>query len=209
MFVQTLPQPAQRLLVRLGRQRWMANFYLAGDSAAALHLGHRRSEDLDFFCPKELNTPLLLHRLQKFGKFDLTKEAWGTLIGVLEGVRVSFFTYPYPLLHPPQKLWGVRIASLLDIGLMKLIAISQRGTRRDFVDLFFICRQSIPLTELLASLPQKFAGVNYSLPHILRSLVYFDDAEKEPMPTMLVPVRWSDIKRFFQAQVKMIAEANL
>jgi hypothetical protein len=53
----------------------MANFYLAGDSAAALHLGHRRSEDLDFFCPKELNTPLLLHRLQKVGKFDLTKEA--------------------------------------------------------------------------------------------------------------------------------------
>jgi hypothetical protein len=54
-----------------------------------------------------------------------------------------------------------------------------------------------------------FEHTHYSLPHILRSLVYFDDAEKEPMPTMLVPVRWSDIKRFFQVQVKMIAEANL
>ena len=209
MFVQTLSQPAQKLVVRLGRQRWMADFYLAGGSAVALHLGHRRSEDLDFFCPKELNTLLLLHRLQKVGNFDLTKEAWGTLIGVLEGVRVSFFTYPYPLLRPTQKLWGVRIASLLDIGLMKLVAISQRGSRRDFVDLFFICRQSIPLADLLVSLPQKFAGVNYSLPHILRSLVYFDDAEKEPMPTMLVSIRWSDIKRFFQAQVKRIAEASL
>lgn len=187
----------------------MADFYLAGGSAVALHLGHRRSVDLDFFCPNELNTPLLLRRLQRIGKFDLTKEAWGTLIGTLKGVRVSFFTYPYPLLRPTPKLWGVRIASLLDIGLMKLIAISQCGSRRDFIDLFFICHQSIPLPALLASLPQKFVGVNYNLPHILRSLVYFDDAEKEPMPTMLVPVRWSDIKRFFQTQVRMIAEASL
>jgi hypothetical protein len=187
----------------------MANFYLAGDSAAALHLGHRRSEDLDFFCPKELNAPLLLHRLQKVGKFDLTKEAWGTLIGVSGRCACQFFHLPLPATASAPKVMGCSHRFPLDIGLMKLIAISQRGTRRDFVDLFFICRQSIPLTELLASLPQKFAGVNYSLPHILRSLVYFDDAEKEPMPTMLVPVRWSDIKRFFQAQVKMIAEANL
>ncbi len=209
MFVQTLSRPAQKLLVQLGRQRWMRDFYLAGGGAAALHLGHRLSVDLDFFCPKELNTPLLLRRLQKIGKFDLTRDAWGTLTGLLAGVRVSFFAYPYPLLQPTQKLWGVRIASLLDIGLMKLVAISQRGSRRDFFDLFFTCRQNIPLAELLSMLPRKFPGVKYSLSHILRSLVYFDDAEKEPMPKMLMPVRWAEIKGFFQTEVKMIAKANL
>jgi hypothetical protein len=190
----------------------MADFYLAGDSAATLHLGHRVSLDLDLFCLKELRTPLLLLRLQKVGKFDLTKEAWGTLIGVLEGVRVSFFTYPYPLLRPTQKLWGVHIASLLDIGLMKLVAISQSGSRRDFIDLFFICRQSIPLAVLLASLPQKFSGINYSLPHILRSLVYFDEAEKEPMPEMLVSgvgqTSSASSKRKSKGLPKRICESN-
>ena len=209
MFIQTLPQSAQAILAKLGRQQWMRNFYLAGGSAAALHLGHRISEDLDFFNPKEFNARLLLQKLARIGKFDLQTEAWGTLTGAFEGVRVSFFTYPYPLLEPATKLFGVKIASLVDIGLMKLVAISQRGSRRSFADLFFICRSAVSLETLISLLPQKFAGINYNLPHILRSLVYFDDAEKEPMPKMLVRLRWVDVKRFFQSEVKRIAQANL
>lgn len=205
MFVQALTRPAQTLLERLGRRRWMREFYLAGGSGVALHLGHRVSEDLDFFTPKELNTTLLIQRLRRVGEFDLRTEAWGTVTGILGGVRASFFTYSYPLLEPTQRLFGVGVASLVDIGLMKIVAISQRGSRRDFIDLFFIC-QEVPLKELLLLLPRKYTGVNYSLPHILRSLVYFADAECEPMPKMLRKVRWSVVKGFFEKEVKRIAE---
>ncbi len=207
MFVQTLPKPAQSLLERLGRQKWMRNFYLAGGSGAALHLGHRVSEDLDFFTQSDLDTGALTQRLKRLGEFELQTEAWGTVTGILCGVRVSFFTYAYPLVEPTHKLFGVNVASLADIGLMKLIAISQRGSRRDFVDLFFIC-QKLPLERLLALLPRKYSGVNYSLNHILRSLVYFADAEVEPMPRMLRSIRWTAVKRFFESEVKKIARAK-
>jgi len=185
----------------------MREFYLAGASAA-LHLGHRVSEDLDFFTQRELNTHALIQRLKRLGELEVQAEAWGTVTGTLCGVRVSFFTYAYPLVEPTQKLLGVNIAGLADIGLMKLVAIAQRGSRRDFVDLFFIC-QKLPLEQLLALLPRKYVGVNRSLVHILRSLVYFADAETEPMPKMLQPVRWSEIKRFFESEVKRVAQANL
>lgn len=208
MFVQALTQPAQAILELLGKRRWMRDFYLAGGSGAALHLGHRVSEDLDFFTPKELNTTLLIQRLKRVGSFDLQTEAWGTVTGILCGVRTSFFTYSYPLLEPVQRLFGVGIASLVDIGLMKIIAISQRGSRRDFIDLFFIC-QNVPLERLLSLLPKKYVGVNYSLPHILRSLVYFADAEGEPMPKMLRKVRWSAVKGFFESEVKRIAQERM
>ncbi len=100
----------------------MQNFYLAGGS-----VGHRVSEDLDFFTQSDLDTGALTQRLKRLGEFELQTEAWGTVTGILCGVRISFFTYAYPLVEPTHKLFGVNVASLADIGLMKLIAISQRG----------------------------------------------------------------------------------
>jgi hypothetical protein len=209
VFVETLNEETKSVLAALGRRRWMPAFYVAGGTAAALQLGHRVSVDLDFFTPEPLDTRQLLQRVQRIGTFDLQTESPGTLIGTLQAARVSFFHYPYPLLEPTSSLYGVRIASLVDIGLMKLTAASQRGSRKDFVDLFFICRQVKPLSELLALLSEKYQGVKYSLPHLLRSLVYFDDAEAEPMPPMLKPMRWAQVKRFFEKEVAVVAKGVL
>ncbi len=71
MFVQTLPKPAQPLWEKLRRQRWMRNFFFADESGAALHLGHRVSEDLDFFTQSDLNTRALTQRLKRLGEFEL------------------------------------------------------------------------------------------------------------------------------------------
>lgn len=188
----------------------MQSFYLAGGTGAALQLGHRISEDFDFFTQRRFKTPTLLQRVARVGAaFDLQTEAEGTLVGVLGNARVSFFLYSYPLLKRTQTTQGIRVASLIDIGLMKLTAVSQRGSRRDFVDLFAICREAIPLKELLSLLPKKYGGINYSLPHLLRSLVFFDDAEAEPMPKMLQPTPWKTIVRFFEREVGSIAHAKL
>lgn len=77
---------------------------------------------------------------------------------------------------------------LLDLALMKIMAISDRGTRRGFVDLYALCHRFKPLDELLGLLPEKYGTWKYNLAHILRSLGYFVDAEEEYMPRMFEPL---------------------
>jgi hypothetical protein len=82
---------------------------------------------------------------------------------------------------------------------MKLDALSSRGTKRDLVDLYCIAKQ-LPLPEMLALFQKKYASVHYNLLHIKKSLVYFDDAEGDPLPDMRVPVQWSEVKEFFKRE---------
>lgn len=205
MFVQTLTAAAFELLKALGGRNLPSSFYLAGGSAAALHLGHRISVDLDFFTQDEIYDMDALRRaLGSAGRLDVRQQAAGTLIGMLNGVQVSFFAYPYPLLRPGKELEGARIADLYDIALMKVIAISQRGTRRDFVDLYFMCRSGMELTGMLEDIPRKYPSVGYPSYHILRSLAYFADAEKEAPLRSLAAWDWGEIKRFFEGEVRRL-----
>lgn len=205
MFIQCLTQPIRNLLERLGSQPFLQDFYMAGGTAAALHLGHRISVDIDLFTRRDFETAQILQSLRSIAEVEVVKEAGGTLIVNLEGVKVAFFLYDYPLIEPFQEYLGIRVAGPIDIGLMKITAISQRGSRRDFIDLYFICRKVKPLPDLLFLMEQKYSGVNYSVPHLLRSLVYFHDAEKEPMPRLLQPLPWPNVKRYFENQAKKLA----
>jgi hypothetical protein len=205
MFLQALPDHVRSLLKRLGELPTVAEFYLAGGSALALHLGHRISVDLDFFTPQEdYEQEPLIRELQRVGDLAVRQQRPGTLNAILEGMSISFFIYPYPLLEEFHTLWGIRVAGVLDLALMKLAAIGQRGRKRDFIDLYFICRSGTSLDHLLARMPEKFPRVAYPSYHFLRALAYFQDAEGDEMPQMLVPCRWSEVKRFFQAEVRRL-----
>jgi hypothetical protein len=207
MFVNTLPAHARELLEKFGQEPVIRSFYLAGGSAAALHLSHRVSIDLDFFTPEEhYETELLTQRLSAFGHLDVQQQSQGTLIGVLAGVQVSFFTYPYPLLGELAELNHVAVAHLLDIALMKLIAVSQRGTKRDFVDLYFICQHGYGLEDLLHRIPEKYHTVSYSSYHLLRALVFFADAEEDEPPHMLAPFDWNRVKQYFEEEVRRLVQ---
>jgi hypothetical protein len=205
MFVNTLPPKARRLLKQLGQEPLVTYFYLAGGSAVALYLGHRVSVDLDFFTPQDdYEAEPLVQRLQAIGPLSIQQQSRGTLIGSLSGVRVSFLIYPYPLLGKLAELEGVPVAGLLDIALMKLIAVSQRGTKRDFIDLYFICQHGYRLDGLLSRIPDKYQAVSYSAYHLLRAMTYFADAEEDEPPRMLVPFDWSEVKRFFEDEVRRL-----
>lgn len=175
-------------------------FYLAGGAALALRLGHRQSVDLDFFSRTDFPTRPLREKLERLSTFRTDEEREGTLNATLAGIPVSFLAYPYPLLAPTEALIpGVPVASLLDVGAMKLSAIVSRGIRRDFIDVYTICKNGIPLKDLVGAFQQK-AGAKYN-PHILgKALVYFVDAEKDPMPALLKPVDWDALKAFFMAE---------
>jgi hypothetical protein len=202
MFLDTLPPHAQEALTRLGREPLVEAFYLAGGSAVALHLGHRISIDLDFFTTAETyETEALIQKLRAAGPLAIHQQGPGTLIGTLSGVRLSFFAYPYPLLEKTTRHAGVQIASLLDLALMKVVIIGQRGKKRDFVDLYFLCQKDLELGGLLARVPEKFPGVTYPSYHLLRALAYFADAEGDEMPRLLAPFDWEEAKRFFAREV--------
>ncbi len=150
MFVGVLPPAVQANLALVARTALAKQFYLAEGTAVALHLGHRRSYDLDFFTTeREFPVSLPRQELESVGTLEILHEGKGTFVGKLNGIQVSFFIYPYRLLEPLVLLEGIQIASLPDLAAMKLEAIASRGVKRDFVDLYQICQVAIPLREVI------------------------------------------------------------
>ncbi|MBI5621804.1 nucleotidyl transferase AbiEii/AbiGii toxin family protein [Candidatus Falkowbacteria bacterium] len=209
MVSAVLSPKTKKLLNKLAQQKWLSGFYLAGGTALALQYGHRQSIDLDWFCPFDLDNRQLVSQVSQTGKFTLLNEDKNTVGGILDGVKVSFLSYPYPLLKKPTKyLSMIKLAAPLDIALMKLSAIGNRNTKKDFIDLyFFLAATKMNLVQLFGYLPKKFKKIDYSRYHFVKSLVYFAEADREPLPLMIKPVRWSAVKKFFQKEVSAFVKS--
>ncbi len=192
------------LCPRLKRTR----FYLAGGTAAALYLGHRRSEYLDWFTPASLpNLRELEARLSGGGiPLKVVSTGRGTLYMLIGGVQVSFIEYRYPLLAPVADSLGCKLASLDDIACMKLSTIGHRGARRDFVDLYAILKNHKPPDTLIRLYKKKYG--TRDIAHLLRALSYFDDAEREPMPNMLWDVDWKAIRSEIESRLLQYVNAQ-
>jgi len=202
MFTTILSAGQQALLERLSADPAVRTFYLAGGTALALHLGHRRSVDFDFFRPQPFEPAELLSRFASIGTAVVRRAESGSLTIDIGGIAMSFFAYTYPLIRPlVPSPWSVGVAAIEDIAAMKVSAIAGRGSRKDFVDLYFVCREVLGLEQVLQLFEEKFHGVPYELYHVLKSLAFFDDADAELMPEMLRPASWDDIKEFFRVRV--------
>jgi hypothetical protein len=179
-------------------------FYLAGGTGLALQIGHRDSIDFDFFTPGEFETVALISELERVfaaHELSITQEEKNTVSCLVDqSIQLSFFTYAYPHIRPFIESEYFPIASIADIGCMKLSAITSRSVEKDYVDLYFILKR-IPLAELLALSKQKHPSLDEAL--ILKSLVYFDDVLKEPiMFKEGNEVSFADIKAFLQKEVE-------
>jgi len=175
-------------------------FYLAGGTGLALQFGHRLSRDLDFFAAELFDEDSLLQRLKALADFSLAAKSPHTLHATIQGSKVSFLGYAYPVLFPFAQFLQASVADPRDIACMKISAIASRGTKRDFVDLY-VSAQRFGLTNLLQWFDRKYAQTRHNKLHILKSLTFFDDAEKDPMPHMLVPLDWNEVKQFFRREV--------
>lgn len=173
----------------------------------ALHYGHRQSVDLDWFTPNHIHISTLLKSLSAIALVEILNRETDTLEALVSGVKVSFITYPYPLLKKPSAyLHGVLLAEPLDIALMKIGAIADRNTRKDFIDLYiFLEREKMTLKNLLDYLPAKFPHVAYDHYHLFKSFTYFKDADAEAMPKMFIKLDWKDVRQFFIREVKKMA----
>ena len=199
-----LPKKTEHCLEVLKPSGLLADFYLAGGTGLALQLHHRLSQDLDFFSQEKIDTQRLLQKLKDLGPVYVEQVSEGTLNVRFETTNLSFLEYHYPLLFSLKNFQGLKLADPRDIGCMKISAIANRGKKKDFIDLYFLLKEIISLDALLKLFHQKYRMVDYSQIHLLKSLVYFQDAEKDPMPKMIKQVNWDEIKRFL---IKVVKEA--
>ncbi|MBI4067588.1 nucleotidyl transferase AbiEii/AbiGii toxin family protein [Candidatus Gottesmanbacteria bacterium] len=198
MFTDTLPKEAQHALVLLGQNTCLPpDTYLARGSALALHFGHRISVDFDFFTPKSFNSEKIALDLAKIGKFEADTIIKDTLLGSFEKTRFSLFRYVYPLLFPTNHFSDILLADPRDIAAMKLAAIMDRGTKKDFVDLYFILKQVASMEDCLKFYDKKYQALSNNIYSIITSLSYFTDAHITEMPKMLKLTNWSDVEKFF------------
>lgn len=207
----------ENLLAKLLESAILPNdCYLAGGTALYFHLHHRLSVDLDFFSPRAFLPETLVFRFrQEFEEVDVELMEKETLILFLspDKLKFSLFYLPYKLLSPlvaHEIRPGIfcSLASLEDIEAMKALALVQRGSAKDFVDLFYLLRKTGHSFTDLSLLVQSKYDVDQKYDyHLKTSMVYFDDAEPELSAIMLADesggVRsisekeWTEIKEFF------------
>lgn len=180
------------------------DFYLAGGTALALQIGHRDSIDFDFFSPESFSTEELFRKVDQVFKSHRvikTQEAKDTLSVVIDdGIKMSFFAFPYKLIEPLLDKNNFKMSTIADIGAMKLSAITSRSVLKDYVDLYFILHK-IGLNELLQMTETKFPTLDANL--ILKSLVYFDDIQEEPILFKHGDdVSFASVKKYLSEEVK-------
>ncbi len=209
MFTNVLSQTAQRALAILGKSDLVKDAYLAGGSALALHFGHRISVDFDFFTRLSFVPQDLSNKLTKIGKFEETLAKGISLIGTFETVKFSYFQYDYPLITPTVLFSQVSIAQPLDIAAMKLVAICDRGTKRDFIDLYELTKHNISMDDMFSAYNQKYGKLEQNVYTLITALNYFDEADLKEMPQMLIQVSWEEVKQFFISESLRLAKKYL
>ncbi|HRJ43483.1 MAG: nucleotidyl transferase AbiEii/AbiGii toxin family protein [Caldilineaceae bacterium] len=189
-----------------------SHFYLAGGTGLALQIGHRISYDLDFFTSDPVldlaGRSILQRQLESLADVTIRHESDGQLYAIVQEVEVSFIFQHHPLLFSIRDAQGINLADPTDIGLMKLAAVKDRGTRRDFVDLYCL-RQKAPFALLFDLIPRKFYDRPDFAVHLAYALSYFEDAEQDPRPLeMRVEAEWTAVKAYCLDGSRLLSQIN-
>lgn len=223
-----LAPASQVALQALAARAWIGETYLAGSAALALYTGHRPVRDLDLMtqanrlAPQERRDLLAdLLAMDAATRVETARDGY-LFVRLGGGVGLKIFYYPYPLVDPEVELLGtpggthggaarLLVASPVDLGLMKLGAIISRGSRRDFVDLFMLCRwaDGVSLADLLRRAEDKFGHVGDFPLQALKALADRSGAEGEPMPRLALPLAWSEVEAWLDEQVRTLGRQHV
>ena len=198
IYYDILSNKQREILPRLGflKER---EIYLAGGTALALQIGHRSSIDFDFYDKAEFELDVLLRQFRQFFKnISVIQMSQGTLVVDVEGIQVSLFHYDYKVIRPFIHMKDLILLSLEDISAMKLIAIIQRGERRDFIDIYYLI-QRFGLERIFSYSEEKYPGI-FNPYLALQALTYFEEAEGAPPGSRIGVFNdhldWSEVKEY-------------
>jgi hypothetical protein len=195
---QTVYPATLGIIKKLMNDPMLNNFYLVGGTALALQIGHRISVDIDLFTNEPFDSVQLSAHLKQNYDFEEKMDRGYFLQGNIEGVKIDLLKYTYKPLNPLIEIEDVRMVDRADISTMKLSAITNRGRKRDFIDLFFLLKE-FSLTQIIELYKQKFNSEVFML---IQSLVYFDDAEGDIDLNMIKKINWKDVKYEINKQVQ-------
>ena len=179
------------LILSLQTKPYTRDFLLVGGTALALQLGHRTSTDVDLFTNKRFDVPQLLGFLRNDFSIQVRNQMNHALLLNINSIKTDFVFQPSDLLSTPVEVEHVRMASLKEIGAMKIGAITARGRRRDFIDLYCLM-EHFKLPELLDAFLKKYKDATLEL--AIRSLFYFEDADNDLEPKCFFDYSWDKIK---------------
>jgi len=198
---QTVVPDLLELLKELMNENLFSDFNLVGGTSLALQMGHRNSIDIDLFGDSEINPELFIEILTSFGDVTVTQSSKNILITKINDIKVDFVNYKYPLLNDYLVVDNIRMLSMKDIAAMKLNAIAGRGSKKDFVDLFFLLEE-FSMEEILQFYKQKYA--DGSLFMVQKSLTYFEDANPQLEPKMFKNFDWEICKQKILEEVSKL-----
>jgi predicted nucleotidyltransferase component of viral defense system len=179
------------ILKKIQSEPEFSGLRLVGGTALALQLSHRKSVDIDLFGALNSDSIQIMKKLTQAGRTVLLNKSENISIYSVDEIKVDIVNYPYKWLEPPIEEDGLTLAGMRDIAAMKLAAITNRGSKKDFIDIFFLLHH-FELSKLLDFYQEKYH--DGSVFHVLKSLSYFDDAEDEASPVMLSSVQWKKVK---------------
>jgi hypothetical protein len=191
LYTNTVFERTLELLRGLMTVPELNGFNLAGGTSLALQIGHRISYELDMFGARPFEKDEILDLISPLGNHRLLHQTKNILVLDVDGIKVDFVNYKYPLLQDVRLESDIRLVSLADVGAMKLAAITGRGRKRDFTDLYFLLK-TYSLSQLMAFYNEKYQDGNEFL--VARSLTYFDDADRDEDLQLLKKADWHKVK---------------
>jgi predicted nucleotidyltransferase component of viral defense system len=180
------------LLKKIMSEKLFSDFNLVGGTALALQMGHRNSIDIDLFGNSEINSEFFIEKLSEFGEVKVAKSTKNILITKINEVKVDFVNYKYPLLSECLFIENIRMLSVKDIAGMKLNAIAGRGSKKDFIDLYFLLNE-FSLEDIVSFYEKKYKDGSVFM--VQKSLTYFEDADAQQQPKMFKDFNWETCKQ--------------
>jgi predicted nucleotidyltransferase component of viral defense system len=198
LYYETIDAATLQLLKELQDVDVFQDLRLVGGTSLALQLGHRKSIDLGFFGKVDFEQ---IDVKEVFGKFETVtaiKKSKNINIFEINGVKVDFVNYNYPWLQDLLIEDDLRLAQKKDIAAMKIAAITGRGSKKDFVDLYYLLNE-FSIEQILGFYKQKYLDASEFI--ALKSLSYFDDANEDLPLDMLKDISWENVKKRIRTQV--------
>lgn len=200
--LKTIHKDTYLLLQELSKLDYLKNFALAGGTSLALQLGHRISIDLDFFTLEKFDSVKLMGKLSDDFEIRNIVSAENTLSLYINynnnNIKVEFLRHNYKQLNDFLKIDEIKLYAVEDIAAMKLNAIANRGSKKDFYDIYEL-NKSFSIIELVNFFKEKYANQNAFT--VIKSLDYFEDADLEPDPMTLKDINWMQVKEKIKTEV--------
>ncbi len=189
---QTVVPELMELLKKIMSENTFSDFNLVGGTALALQKGHRNSIDIDLFGNAEIKPELFIEKLTELGQVKVTQSTKNILITKINDIKVDFVSYNYPLLSEKIFIDNIRMLSTKDIAAMKLNAIAGRGSKKDFIDLYFLLNE-FSIKDMLSFYEKKYNDGSVFM--VQKSLTYFEDADAQLQPQMFLDFNWENCKQ--------------